>query len=105
MKPLSVRSRRRRRWIGRSPSGVAVDLGSARTRAWTPEHGLLFDVPTIDGGRMKSPVRRGRIVDVAVAADHLDHLLRPHTAGRRLTVVATTPATCDEAHRCASSPC
>ncbi len=45
--------------------GLALDLGSSRTRAWVPGHGLVADPflgsgPDGDGER---PVRRGRIVD------------------------------------------
>ncbi|MCX4965843.1 rod shape-determining protein [Streptomyces sp. NBC_00654] len=41
--------------------GLAVDLGSSRTRVWVPGHGLVPDpVPDDASGR---PVRRGRIVD------------------------------------------
>ncbi|MGW8884968.1 rod shape-determining protein [Streptomyces sp. NPDC055749] len=41
--------------------GLAIDLGSSRTRAWVPGRGLVLDPVTEDpSGR---PVRRGRIVD------------------------------------------
>ncbi len=54
--------------------GLALDLGSSRTRAWVPGHGLVTD-PFLGGGNLldgpglaldggaERPVRRGRIVD------------------------------------------
>lgn len=56
--------------------GLALDLGSSRTRAWVPGHGLVTD-PVLGGGSGslldgpdlafdadgERPVRRGRIVD------------------------------------------
>jgi len=91
---------------GRLSSGLAIDLGSARTRAWTPAHGLVLDVPTatsLDAGSgRRRPVFRGRIIDVAGATALLAGLLGAQAAGRRrLTVVATTPVLSDEPHRCA----
>lgn len=48
---------------GRPPGmrGLAIDLGSSRTRAWVPGRGLVLDPLTEDAARR--PVRRGRIVD------------------------------------------
>lgn len=52
--------------------GLALDLGSSRTRAWVPGHGLVTDPllssdSPLDGraldGDAERPVRRGRIVD------------------------------------------
>ncbi len=47
--------------------GLALDLGSSRTRAWVPGHGLVTD-PLLSSdspldGDAERPVRRGRIVD------------------------------------------
>lgn len=45
--------------------GLALDLGSSRTRAWVPGHGLVtgpFLDRAFDGDAVR-PVRRGRIVD------------------------------------------
>ncbi|MCX4680206.1 rod shape-determining protein [Streptomyces sp. NBC_01433] len=53
--------------------GLALDLGSSRTRAWVPGHGLVAD-PVPDDGSLR-PVRRGRIVD-------------PESCGRLLSRIA-----------------
>ncbi|MFJ9808588.1 rod shape-determining protein MreC [Streptomyces sp. NPDC101158] len=45
--------------------GLALDIGSSRTRVWAPGAGVLADVPS-------GPVRRGRVID---ATPH-QHLLR-----------------------------
>ncbi|WP_410790634.1 rod shape-determining protein [Kribbella sp. C-35] len=101
MKPsLAGRSLRRTTSSTRPPEGVAIDLGSARTKAWTPGHGLLVDVPTMSAGTGKRPVRRGKIVDRSAAAALVSELLKSQViAERRRTVVATIPITSDETHR------
>ncbi|MFE2011032.1 rod shape-determining protein MreC [Streptomyces sp. NPDC059491] len=38
--------------------GIALDIGSSRTRAWAPGAGVFADVPS-------GPVRRGRVTDAA----------------------------------------
>ncbi len=45
--------------------GLALDLGSSRTRAWVPGRGLVLDPYPGEGvhGGGERPVRRGRIVD------------------------------------------
>ncbi|GGU54612.1 rod shape-determining protein MreC [Streptomyces sp. KAI-26] len=43
--------------------GLALDLGSSRTRAWVPGHGLVADPLLGSGPDGERPVRRGRIVD------------------------------------------
>ncbi|MDK0523247.1 rod shape-determining protein [Streptomyces sp. ML-6] len=47
--------------------GLAIDLGSSRTRAWMPGHGVITDARsdfgTGAGAGHGHPVRRGRIVD------------------------------------------
>lgn len=50
-----------RRWS----TGVAIDLGSARTRLWISGRGLIADVPTISSSPTgaKHLVHRGSIVD------------------------------------------
>lgn len=52
---------------GVSPAarGLALDLGSSRTRAWVPGRGLVLDPFPGSGphGGDERPVRRGRIVD------------------------------------------
>jgi rod shape-determining protein MreB and related proteins len=69
---------------------LALDLGSARTRAWMPDLGMILDAPTITPTDVDYPVRRGSIVDVAGASRMLDRLLG--RSGHRPTlVVMTTP--------------
>lgn len=103
--------------------GVALDLGSARIRAWTAGHGEVLDVPAparpergpgpgptpppgapgagaAPGGR---PVHRGAVVDEAGCA----HILRGLLAHRlpraaRPVVVLTTPALASPAERAAA---
>ncbi|MFJ3829952.1 rod shape-determining protein [Streptomyces sp. NPDC090046] len=82
--------------------GVALELGSARTRAWVAGRGMLLDVPTVTftGAKVVHPVRRGAIVDVAGTARMLDRLLRPRLPRRtRPLVVITTPVLDGPAHR------
>lgn len=74
--------------------GVALDLGSARTRAWTSGQRMILDVPTVTfpGAGSTYPIRRGTIVDTAGTARMLDRLL-----GHRLPrfghplLILTTP--------------
>ncbi|MBR8639947.1 rod shape-determining protein [Streptomyces tuirus] len=69
---------RRRPWPARRTCpAIAIDLGSARTRAWTAGRPGILDVPTVTGpedcaGR---PVQRGTIVDPAGTARMLSRLL------------------------------
>ncbi|NEC08367.1 rod shape-determining protein MreC, partial [Streptomyces sp. SID7909] len=56
--------------------GLALDLGSSRTRAWVPGRGVVAD--TVHGTGEQGPgrpVRRGRIVD-------------PEACGRMLARIA-----------------
>ncbi|GGU41846.1 rod shape-determining protein [Streptomyces griseoviridis] len=82
--------------------GLALDLGSARTRALIAGRGTLLDVPTVTfpGDRAGHPVQRGTIVDVPGAARMLDRLLG-HRLPRdaRPLVVVTTPVPAGPAHR------
>ncbi|MFF2438583.1 rod shape-determining protein [Streptomyces sp. NPDC058107] len=60
--------------------GLALDLGSSRTRAWTPGLGIVTDAESGDpegGSGHVRPVRRGRIVD-------------PESCGRMLSRIADT---------------
>ncbi|WP_405718554.1 rod shape-determining protein [Streptomyces sp. NBC_00046] len=61
--------------------GLALDLGSSRTRAWVPGHGVLADTDVRGDFGTESghgtPVRRGRIVD-------------PESCGRLLGRIADT---------------
>ncbi|MFG1812212.1 rod shape-determining protein [Kribbella sp. NPDC049174] len=85
--------------------GLALDLGSARTRAWLPTVGLVVDAPTIAPPFAEAgyPVRRGTIVDPAGAAALLGHLLRSHRAPRYrpALVVVTHPVLSTDADRSA----
>ncbi|MFH8514656.1 rod shape-determining protein [Streptomyces gelaticus] len=61
--------------------GLALDLGSSRTRVWVPGHGVLADTDVCGepgtGAGHGRPVRRGRIVD-------------PESCGRMLGRIAET---------------
>jgi rod shape-determining protein MreB len=50
----------------RHRSGLALDLGSLRTREWIPDHGLVVDAPTMTTPPtgVSYPISRGRITDV-----------------------------------------
>ncbi|GAA2395413.1 rod shape-determining protein [Streptomyces glaucosporus] len=86
--------------------GLAVDLGSARTRVWLPGRGLIVDAPTVvpPGSGCTHPVQRGSVVDAEGAARLLGRLPADHPAlvGRRPVVVLTTPVLCDAGHRAAA---
>ncbi|MER6616674.1 rod shape-determining protein [Streptomyces xantholiticus] len=72
----------------------AIDLGSSRTRVWSPGRGVVLDVPTVTlpGARAMYPVRRGTIVDPEGTARMLDRLLRRRVPGfSRPLIVITTP--------------
>jgi rod shape-determining protein MreB and related proteins len=58
-------------------AGLALDLGSSRTRAWVPGRGIVLAPATQDGEGTGRPVRRGRIVD-------------PESCGRLLSGIADT---------------
>lgn len=96
--------------------GIALDLGSSRTRAWMPGRGLVLDVPTVTfpgtdphdgggsgGGGTVRPVRRGEIVDTDGTARMLDRLLghRLPRFGRPLLVL-TAPVIGGVAYRSAA---
>lgn len=72
-------------------SGIALDLGSARTRAWIAGRGMVLDVPTVTfpGNGAIHPIQRGTIIDTAGTARMLDRLLghRMPRFGRPLVVV------------------
>lgn len=98
---MSPRSRtasdpaRNRPWpLGRQGSGVALDMGSARTRAWIAGRGLVVDVPTVTfpGAGAVYPIQRGTILDTEGTARMLERLLG-HRLPRftRPLVVVTAP--------------
>ncbi|MGW3509938.1 rod shape-determining protein [Streptomyces sp. NPDC000994] len=69
---------RHRPWpLGRQGWGIALDMGSARTRAWVAGRGLVLDVPTVTfpGSGAVYPIQRGTIIDTAGTARMLDRLL------------------------------
>ncbi|MGW3499065.1 rod shape-determining protein [Streptomyces sp. NPDC001020] len=87
-------SGRHRPWpLCRQCSGVALDLGSARTRAWVAGRGLILDIPTVTplGAGAVHPVRRGAIVDTPATALMLEGLLahRLPRSGQPLVIVTT----------------
>ncbi|MFJ6573266.1 rod shape-determining protein [Streptomyces sp. NPDC091292] len=88
-----------------SRTGVALDLGSARTRAWMSGRGVVLDVPTVTFADRTAtyPVRRGVVVDPEGAALMLERLLshRLPRFGRPL-VVLTLPVPSGAAHRSAA---
>ncbi|AKZ58942.1 hypothetical protein SAM23877_5897 [Streptomyces ambofaciens ATCC 23877] len=82
--------------------GVALDMGSARTRAWVAGRGLILDVPTVTfpGTGAVYPVQRGSLVDTEGAARMLGRLLA-HRLPRfaRPLVVLTAPVLDGYAYR------
>lgn len=86
----------------RQCSGIALDLGSARTRAWTSGRRMIIDVPTVTfhGGGAVYPIRRGTIVDTPGTALMLDRLLghRLPRFGRPLLIL-TAPVLGGVAYR------
>ncbi|MER7243158.1 rod shape-determining protein [Kribbella sp. NPDC000426] len=84
-------------------TGLALDLGSVRTRAWMPDHGLVVDAPTvtISAAGACHPLSRGRITDVPGTARMLDRLLLDNgvVAPEPELVVMTVPVLCSAADR------
>lgn len=89
----------------RQCTGIALDLGSARTRAWMSGRRMILDVPTVTfpGDGATHPIQRGTIVDTPGTARMLDRLLghRLPRAGRPLLIL-TTPALGGIAYRTAA---
>ncbi|GAA1923867.1 rod shape-determining protein [Streptomyces durmitorensis] len=83
-------------------AGIALDLGSARSRAWTSGRRMILDVPTVTfhGGGAVYPIRRGAIVDTPGTARMLDRLLghRLPRFGRPLLIL-TAPVLGGVAYR------
>ncbi|USQ85722.1 rod shape-determining protein [Streptomyces phaeoluteigriseus] len=79
----------------RQCTGIALDLGSARTRAWTSGRRRILDVPTVTfpGDGATHPIQRGTIVDTPATGRMLHRLLghRLPRFGRPLLIL-TTPA-------------
>ncbi|PZH00588.1 hypothetical protein C1I97_23165 [Streptomyces sp. NTH33] len=94
---------RHRPWpLGRQGCGVALDMGSARTRAWVAGRGLVIDVPTVTfpGAGAVYPIQRGTIIDTEGTARMLERLLG-HRLPRfaRPLVVVTAPVLDGVAYR------
>ncbi|CAM5735755.1 hypothetical protein STAFG_8144 [Streptomyces afghaniensis 772] len=69
---------RHRPWpLCRHCCGIALDMGSARTRAWTAGSGVVVDVPTVPfpGTGAAYPVQRGAIMDTLGCARMLQRPL------------------------------
>lgn len=74
--------------------GIALDLGSSRTRAWMPGHGIILDVPTItvEGAAGSHPIQRGTIVDPEGTTRMLQRHLGPRIPRHTRPLIAlTTP--------------
>lgn len=71
---------------------IAIDLGSARTRAWTAGRQGIVDVPTVTGSDdlAAHPVQRGTIVDPAGTAGMLSRLLAHRIPNNAQPVIAFT---------------
>ncbi|RRR67395.1 rod shape-determining protein [Streptomyces sp. RP5T] len=86
----------------RQCTAIAIDLGSARTRARISPRRTILDVPTVAsaGHGATRPVQRGTIVDVPATARLLDRLLghRLPRFGRPLLIL-TTPVLGGVAYR------
>ncbi|MFE0631280.1 rod shape-determining protein [Streptomyces sp. NPDC058864] len=93
----------------RRRTGLAVDIGSTRTRVWALGRGMVLDVATVAFPDTASepgtahPVRRHRAIDVPGTARMLDRLLRDRLPrlGRPL-VVLTAPVLDGVAYRTAA---
>ncbi|AIR96149.1 rod shape-determining protein [Streptomyces glaucescens] len=72
--------------------GIALDMGSIRTRVWIAGQGVVADVPTVTspGTGAGYPIQRGTIVDVPGCARMLQRLLRDHLprSTRPMVIVA-----------------
>lgn len=75
-------------------SGIALDMGSARTRVWIAGSGVVLDVPTVTfpGTGATHPIQRGTIIDTEGCARMLQRLLAHHLPhlGRPM-VILTAP--------------
>ncbi|GAA2428688.1 rod shape-determining protein [Streptomyces macrosporus] len=86
--------------------GVAIDLGSTRTRAWTQGRRGIIDVPTVafPDSRVTHPIRRGTIVDADGTARMVERLLGGRIPRFTRPVVAfTTPVLSDRRHHTAAT--
>ncbi|MFF7723569.1 hypothetical protein ACFZDB_30025 [Streptomyces luteogriseus] len=100
---LSGDAARHRPWpLCRRCCGVALDMGSARTRVWLAGKGTIVDVPTVTfpGTGAIYPVQRGTIIDTPGCSRMLKRLL-DHRLPRftRPMVILTTPVLDGVAYR------
>ncbi|MFF6916316.1 hypothetical protein [Streptomyces sp. NPDC012466] len=94
---------RHRPWpLCRRCCGIALDMGSARTRVWLAGKGTVVDVPTVTfpGTGAVHPVQRGTIIDPPGCSRMLQRLLG-HRVPRstRPMVIVTTPVLDGVAYR------
>ncbi|MEW2179301.1 rod shape-determining protein [Streptomyces sp. NPDC005406] len=87
--------------------GLALDLGSSRTRAWVPGQGVVADTgsdPAGEYGHGGRPVRRGRIVDADSCGRMLGRIAdRALGADRSDTVIVLShPVLAGSGHRAAA---
>ncbi|MFI6411658.1 rod shape-determining protein [Streptomyces sp. NPDC050585] len=105
-RPLPAGPHRTGRPAGRTYPGLAVELGSARTRVWVPGRGAALDVPTVTfagAGGASYPVRRGAIVDPEGAARMLHRLLAHRVPrGTRPLIALAVPVLGGVEHRAAA---
>lgn len=105
-RPVPARPRRAAGPVRGPHPGLAVELGSARTRVWAPGGGAVLDVPTVvfpGTGVASYPVRRGAVVDPEGAGRLLRRLLGPRLPrGARPLIVLTTPVLGGADHRAAA---
>ncbi|MEU1199975.1 rod shape-determining protein [Streptomyces sp. NPDC005813] len=88
--------------IARRCCGVALDMGSARTRAWIAGRGVVVDVPTVTfpGTGAVHPIQRGTIIDTPGCARMLQRLLADRLPRfTRPMVIVTTPVLDGVAYR------
>lgn len=88
---------------GSRPAGIAIDLGSARTRIWFPGRESVLELPSSGPDGAHRSVRRGRIVDPGVCAGMLRQLVAdvPGMLSRAPVVFLVRPVLADQEHRAA----
>ncbi|THA79419.1 rod shape-determining protein MreC [Streptomyces sp. A0642] len=98
-------SRRHPQYAGLT-RGLALDLGSSRTRAWVPGQGVVADTgsdPAGDYGH-GGPVRRGRIVDTESCGRMLGRIADTALGADRsdTVIVLSLPVLAGSGHRAAA---
>ncbi|WP_393062571.1 rod shape-determining protein [Streptomyces sp. LN549] len=87
--------------------GLAIDLGSSRTRAWIPGQGIVADTgsdPAGEYGHGGRPVRRGRIVDTESCGRMLGRIADTALGADRsdTVIVLSHPVLAGSGHRAAA---